>query len=461
MATGKKEFLNDMTKHILDGEVSLFLGAGVSCSAGYPAWGTLLKECAEEMGLCINNAMNLYLLAQYYANAKGYNELKKLVNEHINSFGTSSTLVDNLLQFNFKTIWTTNYDTNIEKNLEQRKILSNAIYDDADLVNINPNNRVNIYKLNGDINNLKNIVITQSDLEDYMAKHKILLTFLKKELVSNTFLFLGYSFKDTLALSCLSEINQCLGNACNYHYAIIPRDREDPCFEMFIEDLEKRYHVKTLVVDTYDDIPPVLEDMNLNVCKKKVFISGAFDSIAFAEEQFATELCKDLIFQILDGKFRIISGMGYRLGNFIGGYGLDYLSQKNRIYDVEKYLLMRPMPVHTTEEERIVYRTELIRQANISIFMFGQSNHNSNGHFSEGVWEEYQIAKKLHKFIIPIGATGYESELIWNDVKDHITQYPYLEPFIDYLNAKDKDAEKINKVIITILNNVSQTTFFN
>ena len=59
--------------------------------------------------------MNLYLLDQYYANAKGYNELKKIVNENINSFGKNSTLVDNLLQFNFKTIWTTNYDTIIEK----------------------------------------------------------------------------------------------------------------------------------------------------------------------------------------------------------------------------------------------------------------------------------------------------------------------------------------------------------
>lgn len=460
MSISEKDFLNDMTKHILNGEISLFLGAGVSCSAGYPTWGALLKECAEEIGIQISNDMNLYLLAQYYANAKGYNELKKIVNEHINNFGENSTLVDNLLQFNFKTIWTTNYDTIIEKNLEQRKILSNAIYDDADLVNINPNNRVNIYKLNGDISNLKNIVITQNDLEDYMEKHKILLTFLKKEFVSNTFLFLGYSFKDTLALSCLSEINQCLNDASNYHYAIIPKDEKDSCFAMFIEDLEKRYHVKTLVVDEYDDIPIILEKLNYNVCRKKIFISGAFDLISSAEEQFATELCRELIFSILSEKFRIISGMGYRLGNFIGGYGLDYLAQKNKLYDIERYLLMRPMPVHTSEEERVIYRTDLIQQANISLFMFGQSNHNSNGHFSEGVWEEYQISKKLHKHIIPIGATGYESKLIWNDVKKHITQYPYLEPYIEYLNADEKNAEKISKVIITILNNINQTTCF-
>lgn len=459
MVISEEDFLNDMTKHILDGEISLFLGAGVSCSAGYPTWASLLKECAEEMGLQIHNTMNLYLLAQYYANDKGYNELKKIVNENINSFGKNSTLVDNLLKFNFKTIWTTNYDTIIERNLEQRRILSNAIYDDVDLVNINPQNRVNIYKLNGDISNLKNIVLTQNDLEDYMEKHKILLTFLKKELVSNTFLFLGYSFKDTLALSCLSEINQCLGDSCNYHYAIMTKDNEDPCFDMFIKDLEKRYHVKTLVVDNHDDVSVILERLNLNVCRKKIFISGAFDSISSIEENFATKLCKDLVFRILDNKFRIISGMGYRLGNFIGGYGLDYLAQKNKTYDIERYLLMRPMPVHTTEKERAIYRTELIRQANISLFMFGQSSHNSNDHFSEGVWEEYQISKELHKHIIPIGVSGYESKLVWNDVKEHITQYPYLEPYIDYLNT-EKDVEKLNRIVVTILKNITQTTLF-
>lgn len=456
MVISEKDFLNDMTKHILDEEISLFLGAGISCSAGYPTWANLLKACAKEMGLKINNAMNLYLLAQYYANAKGYSELKKIVNENINSFGKNSTLVDSLLQFNFKTIWTTNYDTIIEKNLEQRKLLSNAIYDDADLVNINSNNRVNIYKLNGDINNLKNIVITQRDLEDYIEKHKILLTFLKKEMVSNTFLFLGYSFKDTLALSCLSEIMQCLGDSCNYHYAIMPKDNDDPFFEMFIEDLEKRYHIKTLVVDNYDDISLVLNKLKNNVCRKKIFISGAFDSISSAEEQFAIKLCSNLVFKILDERFRIISGMGYRLGNFIGGYGLDYLAQKNKTYDIERYLLMRPMPVHTTEEERYIYRTELIQQANISLFMFGQSAHNSNTHFSEGVWEEYQISKKMHKHIIPIGATGYESKLIWEDVKKNITHYPYLESYIEYLNSEEIDAEKISKIVITILNNISE-----
>ena len=88
-------------------------------------------------------------------------------------------------------------------------------------------NRVNIYKLNGDISNLDKIIITQRDLEKYEKEHHLLMTFFKKELVSNTFLFLGYSFKDTLVLSCLSDINACLGESSNYHYTIM-EDKKTP-----------------------------------------------------------------------------------------------------------------------------------------------------------------------------------------------------------------------------------------
>lgn len=456
MALSIEQFLNNLSRQILNEEISLFLGAGISNSAGYPTWANLLKECAADMGISTSPNTNLYLLAQYYSNEVGYNELKKIVNNNINCFRQNSTLVDTLLKFNFKTIWTTNYDTVIEKNLEERKILSNSIYDDKDLVNVSQENRVNIYKLNGDINNLEKIVITQKDLEAYVENHKMLLTFFKKDLVSKTFLFLGYSFKDSLALSCLSEINQCLGESSNYHYAIIPRDGDDPLFDNFITDLEKRYHVRTLIVDSYDEVPYVLNQLINRVQKRKIFISGAFDSITATEENFAMELCENLVYKILENHYRIISGMGYRLGNFIGGYGLEYLSQCNKVYDIERYILMRPMPVNTTEEERVIYRTELIQQANASIFLFGQSQKCNEQHYSEGVWAEYQLSKKMHKKIIPIGITGYESRIIWQDIKEHITQYPYLENYMELLNT-EACSNKLCDIVLEILNNISKT----
>ena len=75
--------------------------------------------------------------------------------------------------------------------------------------------------MNGDISDPVNMILTKNDYEHYLKKHPLFLTFLKKELVSNTFLFIGYSFSDALVLDCLSSISEFLGDVVGYHYAIM------------------------------------------------------------------------------------------------------------------------------------------------------------------------------------------------------------------------------------------------
>lgn len=149
------------------------------------------------MNIEITDSTNLFKLSQYYANQYGIPELKKVINNNINILNKQNDLIAELTNFNFKTIWTTNFDTLVEKTLADKNILTNIISDEKNLPNTKCLNRINIYKLNGDINHLNEIVITQEDIDSYNKNHELFLTFLKKELVTNTFLFLGYSFKDT------------------------------------------------------------------------------------------------------------------------------------------------------------------------------------------------------------------------------------------------------------------------
>ena len=177
--------------------------------------------------------MDLFLLAQYYANEYGNNALKRIINESINCINNDSDLIDRLLDLNFKSIWTTNYDKVIEDNLARKRILTNSIHDEKDLPNTRTSNRVSIYKMNGDISNLDRIVITQKDIENYGEHHEMLLTFFKRELVVNSFLFLGYSFSDDIVLSCLSAVNRCLEDSANFHFAIL-KDTGESDFTHFI-----------------------------------------------------------------------------------------------------------------------------------------------------------------------------------------------------------------------------------
>ncbi|MFC3748632.1 SIR2 family protein [Paenibacillus sp. GCM10012306] len=450
MRLTKEQFLDFYSQQTLADEASLFLGSGVSATTGYPSWKSLLQPCARQLGIEITDSTDLYLLAQYYANTFGESALKKIVNDNINILNHESSLIDELLNLNFSTVWTTNYDTVLEKNLHKRNIQSNSVNNDKDLANISRNNRVNIYKLNGDVSNLDRIVISKNDLDSYNSTHELLLTFFKKELVSNTFLFLGYSFSDTLVLSCLNTINKCLGNSANYHYAIM-KDEKNTNFNYFIEDLEKRYKIRVLLIDNYDDLPIVLNELNKTIKKKNIFFSGTFEMLPSKEDLFAYELCDKLSEGLLLNKYYIYTGYGRKMGNYLAGTSIQHLLNHNM--KIEKHLLMRPFLSSMSPAEQYAHREMLITNCHVAIFMFGQSPYQDGYVNSRGVKEEFEIAKKHKKIIIPIGVTSYSAAEIWEEVKNNITLYPYLERYIDILKTENNPS-CITKVILQILEEV-------
>ena len=310
MPLNKEEFLNQFTRQSLDERISLFVGAGASINAGYPNWHNLFKPLAKELGTTLDETTNYYKLAQYYSNKFGPAELRKHINNIINRNDFHSPLIDELINIGFTNIWTTNFDNALEQNYKNRNILINKVFRDADLSNVELNKRINIYKMNGDISNPDGIVATQKDYENYSDSHRMMLMFFKRELISSTFLFIGYSFTDYLVMDCLSEIVRYLGDAAPYHYTIMKRNTMDPYFDHFINDLEQRYHIRVLLVDNYIDVLFILKELNMRIRNKKVFISGAFRSFDKNIEEYSHKLSKSLTTQLLDNDYRIVNGIG-------------------------------------------------------------------------------------------------------------------------------------------------------
>lgn len=445
----KEDFINAIIASKQENGISAFVGAGLCSDAQMPDWLHLLKPCAEELGIFIDENTDLFKFAQYYANSFGYNKLRKLINKTLNTYQHDSTLVSSILNVGFKSIWTTNYDKIIENNIIKLKALSNTIFDEKDLANISWQNRINIFKLNGDISNLNNIVITQNDIDNYQNNHGLFLTFLKRELVTNTFIFIGYSFNDHIVLSALAEINQYLGESSNTHYTIMKNKHTDE-FKMFIEDLEKRYHIKTVLVEDYTEIPALLDNLKKKILDRNVFISGSFEYLSNEEDTFAYTLCKSLGEGLIDSNYNIVTGFGRNIGYYISGVVTQKIINSN-IGSIEERLIMRPFAHIMTLEEDTQFRKLLISNANSTIYMFGQHLKNQQPENSRGTFEEYEIAKSMGKIIIPIGVTGYSSRVIFNDVKKNIINYPYLEQYINVLE-KEKNVNTLSSCIISILN---------
>ena len=455
-----KRFLKRFSDAIINGEASIFLGTGISMNSNLPSWITLLEPCFTELNIPKSANISLYKIAQYYANLDNSDSrLRKLVNDQINQYYKSNDVLKNLLSINFKSIWTTNYDRLIENELSSNNIAFNSIINESNLTQISTHDKINVYKINGDFSEPNTMVLTQSDYENYELTHSLFLTFLKKELVSNSFLFLGYSFEDQVVLNCLSSTKRLLEGAGNLHYALLFIDDNVTAeTEYKVQDLRLRYNIECIYVDA-NSILNTIKDLNYAVKKKKVFISGAYNNVPQEIDKFADDLSKSLTIKLLKSGNRISTGIGRKLGTYITGYANQFLAE-NHIGNPQNFLSMRPFPFHETltEEQKETYRIYMQHDCSWAIFLFGQSNQtieniNKSGvtHYCQGVYQEYLIAKKLGLKIIPVGSTGYESKLICDEVKQEINRYPYLSKKIDIL-MNEKNPNKLSELITSIIN---------
>ncbi len=162
--------------------------------------------------------------------------------------------------------------------------------------------------------------------------------------------------------------------------------------------------------------------------QKTVFISGSayeYGNFGEAGKFFIRDLSRSLI--KLD--FKIISGFGLGVGNHVIDGALDevYLEKKERITD---YLQVFPFP-STDHPETIKsnYRSDMVSQAGVVIFVFGNKLEEIEVREADGMWKEFEIARSNNALLIPVGASGYASQKLWRQV---------LEKFDDYFETRQK-----------------------
>lgn len=457
----KNVFIDNFVNQLKLSNLSFFLGAGMSIDAGFPSWSALLEDIAKDIGINLKQETDYFRIFQYCVNELGLSAVQQRVCEKLSTLSYKSKGIESILKLPIDSFWTTNFDQVLERNIESKhNVKPIIIYRDTDLTKVQVNlSRANfkVFKLNGHLDDRESWVLTQSDLEKYHDKHGGMLTFFRRELVQNTFFFLGNSFTDTVILSALSEVKKYFGELNQYHYTILERNQERQDFDYFVKDLDKRYGIKALVVDSYSEIPIVLNEISEKLRKRQVYFSGSFRSIPEEEQKFVTDLSEKLTTKLLECGFRISSGMGRRLGDLIAGSSLRWLVENNHI--ISKSLVLRPdkyykhgsdgKPNETTRGMREYAQHD----SGIAIFICGQEKENAD--CSEGTYQEFEIAKENNLKIIPIGATGYEARKIWQEVKSNITQYGYLEKYIDKLN-EERDSNELAKTVVQIIRDVQQ-----
>lgn len=440
-------FIDRYVKEIQNNSAAVFIGAGLSKDAGYVDWKSLLNNMAQELGLDISKEQDLVALAQYYCNENGN---RSIINNTIfEEFSQENGVSENhriLAQLPITTYWTTNYDTLIEDALEESHKVVDVKYNNSHFSITKPQRDAIVYKMHGDKSCPNDTVIIKDDYEKYYRDHVPFLTALSGDLISKTFMFLGFSFYDPNIDYILSRIRIDYGEEClKQHYAIMRNVKRSDFsnkadfeyakrkHELFISDL-KRYNIKVLLIDEYAKITQILREIEKRINRKNIFISGSAVQYGEFSEKEASDFIQLLSKSLIQKGYNLISGFGLGVGNdvIIGALNEIYMGSKTINKDK---LLLRPFPQGIENDETrntlwTQYREDMISRAGISIFMFGNKNDKANGNIvkASGVKDEYEIAKQYGNIIVPIGCTGYIAKEIWDNAAEKLEDfYPGIE----------------------------------
>jgi len=468
-----ESFLREITKELKEENVAIFAGAGLSVPAGYVNWKGLLRDIATDLRLDVDKEYDLVSLAQYHCNENASNRsgLNKALLENFSEIVDSTENHRILARLPIKSYWTTNYDKLIENSLFEIGRNPDIKFTKSHLATTKPRRDCIVYKMHGDIDHPNDAILTKDDYECYHKKMDQYISTLTGELVTKTFIFVGFSFTDPNLDYILSRVRIAYDNGARSHYCFLRKEKKDTNEsmadfeyrkrkqELFCADL-KRFSIKTILVDEFSDITEILSRVEKRFRRRSIFISGAAEEYGDMGNDVALKFMHELSAKIIENNFQIVSGFGLGIGSAVISGALEKIYSNTQKYTSDQ-LMLRPFPqsVHGQTDRSTLwrkYREDMESYAGIAIFVFGNKKDSSGSIIeSNGMIEEFEIAKKLGLFIMPIAATGYASKTIWDIVNADLDSYmendPIQRDLFESISKKESSAEELMKAIMKFL----------
>lgn len=470
-------FVKKFVKDLLERNVAIFAGAGMSASQGYVNWPELLREIADELGLSVDREKDLISIAQFHVNENaGRAGINRKILEEFTEEAACGVNHEILARLPITTYWTTNYDQLIEKALEAANKRADVKYSIEHLATTRPKRDAVVYKMHGDVINPAQAVITKQDYQSYYKDHESFVTALSGDLVSKTFLFIGFSFSDPNLEYVLGRLSIQFGINSRQHYAFIKRLSrnaygDDDSFnydsrrqELMVNDL-KRYKIKALLVDEYDEITEVLREIERRFKKLSVFISGSAEEYGDWSRQDAQKFIHSLSSAVVTEGFSIINGFGWGIGSAVINGALEAINRNPKRLSQDQ-LVLWPFPQFETGNKKLSelweeYRQHMIPLAGIAIFVFGNKlTPNDEVVNANGVRREFEIALEHGLIPIPIGATGYATKAIFDqiagDPKAVYGENEWIFPLVEKLASDGGTPAEVVAGVIFILKKLKE-----
>jgi hypothetical protein len=209
-------YLQEIAEKLESGHASVMIGAGFSknSSEKFPLWNDLGISFYRKLNNREPNGLEHFLnpmkLAGEIKEEFGFQSLFEIIKSNIpDKEHNPSDLHVRLLKLPWKDIFTTNYDTLLERASEQ---VINYRFDIVRTKHELPfSNNPRIIKLHGCLEHQKELVITDDDYREYPQKFAPFVNTVLQSLIENTLCLIGFSGEDPNFLSWINWILNNLG----------------------------------------------------------------------------------------------------------------------------------------------------------------------------------------------------------------------------------------------------------
>lgn len=408
------QVIDEMGAALVRGEGALFLGSGISAASGLPDWLGLMQKIAQTLGLDLTSSDDLAKVAQYVINSDNGNRgplIGRLRRALLQSEIRQNDYHAAISRTNVATIWTTNFDTLLERIFATMRFAVRA--NDADLTGGVRECDIELLKIHGCIDRSKpdELILTQEDYENFSATRPALTERLRQDLIHNSILFAGYSYRDPNIATVLVEARRLASGATREHFFIAKReaDPESNIRQKLWHDDLRRFGIRTAFIDNYQQLTDALNRLALVSRGKSVFITGSHTT---SDNEMAENigdllaLRKDIV--LLDGQS---SGVGRAAANAFGTTCVQQSSDiRGRIryfpnpYAFNPNFSNDPSLLGTLRQ----WRASLARAAHVVVVFDG----------GMGTDAEIEVVREMNCVIVPVkGSAGGTADRLLSDPK--------------------------------------------
>lgn len=255
-----RSYLEDfrfINNSMLNNELVVFVGAGVSMGSGLLSWNTLVKKIGDHLDISDDSFSDNTIIPQLYYNSRGKKDYNELIHDLLLKPNVKPNDIHRCLaKINPRYIITTNYDDLIEQAFSESGIFLDIIEKDTDLPYAHTDHM--LIKMHGGFK-YDNFVLKEDDYLHYSDNFTLISSYIKALFARYTVLFVGYSYSDPDTKQLFSWVKNILK-----------------------EDQQRAYLIN--VSDNYDvQISDYYKNMGINIIYAKYHIGEDYKSDKFVD----------------------------------------------------------------------------------------------------------------------------------------------------------------------------------